>query len=281
MRTVIAALVLAGLVAVPAHAAEGETCQGKPATIVGGVSGAKGTEGDDVIVVRTDTTSLFEVEALGGQDTICIEGPAPVDHGPEDIVSFVDGGEGVDRLEVTASAEDDDLEVYDVEQVDIALLGGDDRLVLPDSLILPSNVAGGTGQNRLTLSFPGRLVADLNDELLVLDGVRSTLRAFQKVRASAYRAVLEGSAASEILQGAGCRVEVRGGKGDDFLTARAYKYGKGCHVRGADLSGQQGNDRLRGTTKNDRLVGGPGRDRANGKGGIDSCDAEMRKACER
>lgn len=283
MRIALAGLVLAGLVGLPASsatAAADETCQGKPVTIVGGISGATGTEGDDVILVETDSTSLSETRGLGGDDTICISGPLPVDRGPEDIVSFVDGGPGADSLEVLASRDEDDLEVYDVEQVDLWLGGGDDRLVIR-GVTLPGSALGGAGHNRLTVSTPTSLVADLEDETLVLGGAKQTMRGFQKVRAGARRVELTGSAAAETLQAVGCRVELRGGRGNDFLTAGSYGDPKVCVDKGALVLGQKGDDRMRGTSRNDRLLGGPGRDRANGKGGNDRCDAEIETGCER
>jgi Ca2+-binding RTX toxin-like protein len=276
------AFMAAALSPVPAaHAAVvDETCQGQPATIVGGPGRVDGTDGDDVIVVNTTSASLTEVSALGGDDTICVNGPLPFDTGPEDIVSFVQGGLGIDSLQVVASRADDDLEVYGVESVDIRMRGGDDRLVLA-ALTSPSAVAGGSGHNSLTLSAASaRLVIDLEDELMEINDSASTLNGFTKVRASATNIDLRGSARNETLQAWGCTTEIRGGKGNDFLTAASLKGSKTCS-RGALLLGQQGGDRLRGTIWNDRLVGGPGRDLANGRAGTDQCVAEAKQACER
>lgn len=280
--TVLAGLALmaAALPALPAaHAVDGETCQGKPATIVGGPGRVDGTEGDDVIVVNTQNTSLTEVYALGGDDTICINGPLPVDMGPEDIVSFVVGGLGNDSLQVVASHADDDLEVYGVEAVDIRMRGGDDRLRIA-GVTSPSVVAGGSGQNRLIVNSPTRIVVNLLDKAMEVEGSAGTLTGFKKVRAYSKRVKLTGSAKNEILQAWGCRTEIRGGKGNDFLTAASFKGSNSCR-RGALLLGQQGNDRLRGSLWNDRLIGGPGRDWANGKAGTDTCRAEAKRACER
>jgi Ca2+-binding RTX toxin-like protein len=276
------ALMAAALSPLPAaHAAAvGETCQGQPATIVGGPGRVDGTEGDDVIVVNTTDASLTEVSALGGDDRICINGPLPFDIGPEDIVSFVQGGLGNDSLQVVASQAEDDLEVYGVEAVDIRMRGGNDRLVLA-ALTSPSVVAGGSGQNSLTVkSASAQLVMDLEDEQMEINDSASTLNGFTKVRAYAANIDLRGSAEDETLQAWGCTTEIRGGKGDDFLTAASLKGSKTCS-RGALLLGQKGSDRLRGTTWNDRLIGGPGRDSANGKAGTDRCVAEAKQACER
>lgn len=58
----------------PTYAA-GETCQGRPATVVGtpGQVGLVGTEGDDVVV----TNGAVSVETLGGGDLVCVTDSGP------------------------------------------------------------------------------------------------------------------------------------------------------------------------------------------------------------
>ena len=83
--TVTALVAGALLVPPPASAtAAGETCQGRPATIVGTGPDVVGTPGDDVIV---SGTSMF-VDAGAGNDLICLTGPNYVhtDAGPGDDV---------------------------------------------------------------------------------------------------------------------------------------------------------------------------------------------------
>ena len=80
------ALGVGGLLAGSAAAAEGE-CGGKPVTVDLSVEGQAPTEGDDVIVVP----AAVSVDALGGNDTICVLG-----EGTADIV----GGLGDDTIHV-------------------------------------------------------------------------------------------------------------------------------------------------------------------------------------
>lgn len=89
----LASLLAAATLQPTAAVAAGETCQGRPATIVGpapgGPSGVDGTEGADVIVVQ----GVGAVHALGGDDLICVVGAfEPV---------FVYAGDGNDVVDAT------------------------------------------------------------------------------------------------------------------------------------------------------------------------------------
>src|SRR4051794_2812071 len=70
----IATVVAPGMV--PADARAAETCFGLPATITAppGQARVVGTEGDDVIVVK----DVESVDALGGDDAVCVTGPASI-----------------------------------------------------------------------------------------------------------------------------------------------------------------------------------------------------------
>lgn len=65
-----AGLLTATLLSSPTASAAGETCQGRPATIVGapGQRGVTGTEGPDVVV----TNGAAGVDTLGGDDLVCV-----------------------------------------------------------------------------------------------------------------------------------------------------------------------------------------------------------------
>ncbi len=98
----LAAATLTGLLVAPTTAVGvEETCQGRPATIVGDSKGGtiSGTEGDDVIVSHN-----ADVDALGGDDLICI-----------------------DAGTVTAGAGDDSILVTSGRSVRASLGAGDDR----------------------------------------------------------------------------------------------------------------------------------------------------------
>ena len=69
--TTAALLGLALLTPATAATAAGETCRGEAATIVGTGPTVTGTEGRDVIV----TASAGVIDALGGDDLICVTGP--------------------------------------------------------------------------------------------------------------------------------------------------------------------------------------------------------------
>lgn len=93
--TTAALLGLALLTPATAATAAGETCRGEAATIVGTGPTVTGTEGRDVIV----TASADKVDALGGDDLICVTGPG----GSSNLLS-VDAGAGDDVVDTTALA---------------------------------------------------------------------------------------------------------------------------------------------------------------------------------
>ncbi len=76
-----------------AATAAAETCRGEAATLVGTGHSLTGTEGRDVIV----TAAAGVVDALGGDDLICVTGPGS----SSDLLS-VDAGAGADTVDTTA-----------------------------------------------------------------------------------------------------------------------------------------------------------------------------------
>jgi Ca2+-binding RTX toxin-like protein len=106
LTPVLSALALAAaLVAtdVSAARAEGVTCQGRPATIVGPTEGqiTTGTEGDDVIVAPMYGNSA--VWALGGDDTVClVDAPSTVSRDPMVSVRAGAGDDSVVNETTTA-----------------------------------------------------------------------------------------------------------------------------------------------------------------------------------
>ncbi len=85
-------LTVLGPATIPAQAA-GETCRGEAATIVGTGPSVTGTEGRDVIV----TGPAGVVDALGGDDLICVTGPVR----SSNVLSIV-AGAGDDLVDTTA-----------------------------------------------------------------------------------------------------------------------------------------------------------------------------------
>ena len=99
MRSLPALLATAALGAAllqsTAATAAGETCQGRPATLVGALDQqVSGTEGPDVIV----SNGASRVDALGGDDLICITGTPITDANAARAVSL-QAGAGNDRVE--------------------------------------------------------------------------------------------------------------------------------------------------------------------------------------
>ncbi|MCF6378552.1 hypothetical protein L2K70_13150 [Nocardioides KLBMP 9356] len=87
-------LLAATLLATPTAYAAGETCQGRPATVVGTPNqlGLTGTEGDDVIVTNGATST----STLGGNDLVCVTG------GSQFGDVRLDAGSGDDVVDATA-----------------------------------------------------------------------------------------------------------------------------------------------------------------------------------
>ena len=284
MTALIAGLVLAGLAVVPtAQAAEAAaTCQGQPATIEGTQeTGGYGTDGDDVIVVTVDGSRPIAVRGGAGDDLICIIGHLPDARGPEDDESDIEGGEGTDSLQYLGSDQDDWIEVFDVETLDIRTAGGRDRIKLFGTLTGGGVVRAGGSKNNLYLARTEDVVVDLEDHLLEVGGGGShTIVGFERVVASAPDVMLTGRQAVEPARGVRLLGHPARRQEAHLLRARFDRHAT-CRKPGAKISGHRGDDRLGGTSRGDVLVGGPGRDRADGRGGEDKCSAEREQSCER
>jgi Ca2+-binding RTX toxin-like protein len=268
------ALAVAASLLSPTGAAgvEGETCQGRPATIVQSEGVVHGTEGDDVIVGGRDTRVL----ALAGDDTVCVGG------------GRVDGAEGTDTVEVRGTDAADRVRLADVEVVDVELGAGADRIgLLPDDTsTISGRLDGGDGEDVVRVSAPDSVTVNLATRRLVLGPrQRATLSGFEGASAVSW------SVASRLVGDAGdnhlrlestsdCGGRVLGGAGDDVISAGRTDVHETC--LGIRAYGGPGDDLLRGSAFDDVLVGGPGRDRAVGgeDEGRDLCRAEVRRGCE-
>jgi Ca2+-binding RTX toxin-like protein len=296
MRVLVLAVAAAALATPSAQAVDGETCQGKPATIVAapGDRFVDGTAGDDIIVVQTGPVFVW---AGSGNDTICVSGPLGSSRSRK--YTKVNGEEGEDSLEVRGSNEADVLLYEQVESADLRLGGGDDVLGVTLYEVAPGNgvFEGGQGSDLLDVYSDWPMTVDLADERITFDGADGSyrLRGFADVEADASRLVLSGDGRPNHLEGEACDLTIGGGGGADELRA-FHSPGDDCRVllRGAKgddhLVGTSGNDKLLGgpgddylvgAVGNDVLMGGPGRDRANGKPGRDQCVAEVERGCER
>jgi Ca2+-binding RTX toxin-like protein len=271
-------LPLAAILLVPPASpavAQTEMCQGQPATIVATTSeGATGTDGDDVIVARVGS-ERFRAWGKDGDDLICVSG-----NPPKGVDVAVDGSAGHDSLELEFGEAPNTLYLFDVEDLDVSLGGGFDRLSVFGARGT-GRIDGGPDGGAALVGARKKLTLDMSTESLVVRDDRPgtgrfTFRGFQRVKASARRLSLTGDAGDNGFEITGCRGTVRGGGGDDVLVMAS----RGCDTK-FRLLGGQGDDRLRGYKYGDVLIGGPGNDRVDGGPGDDRCVAEKEKDCER
>lgn len=244
--------------AAPGYAA-GETCLGRPATVVGtpGQPALAGTEGDDVVV----TNGAVSVSTLGGDDWVCVT-DAPDAPAPGRTIA-VDTGAG-----------DDVLLVERAEWV-----GGPG-----------SSYDGGGGHNALTLWAGASLDLDLASREMVTRrsgrAVRATVKDFGETFVVATDLALSGTRKDDELRFQACTATVYGRQGRDVLAQNTYgttfPQRLRCQQRERSfrLFGGSGRDVLLGSSGPDLLVGGPGRDTVRGNSGRDRCSGERLTACE-
>lgn len=276
----LALVIAAALLAAPGAqaAADGETCQGKPVTIVG----SEGTGGDDVIQGQGGV-----VRAGAGDDTVCASS-----------IGTYDGGPGVDSIQLVDGYSDGGgATVIDFEHLDVRTayeLGFNDFewTEVPselsgsvDLLARPARIQARYGDvPTLGLAVPesskfGIRIDSRSRVISLGEGLDFTFTGVQQVGIRAHRIRGFGDADRQKWSTSGCDVVVRGGGGSDRLIAGARKGARGCPP--ARLYGQGGRDRLEGGAGAQVLLGGPGRDRAFGGPGRDRCVAEKKIGCER
>ncbi len=318
--TAAMALGLALLAPTTAATAISETCDGRPATIVGTANATvRGTAGDDVVV----TNGASFVHTGDGDDVVCLTVPA--DHpyatyatitaGPGDDVVLVEG-EGTGSTtdlgpgrDVFHGGDGEDRVRAGLDDTVVADRGGDlvTYLVAREER-LPDVVGTLTARRTdgwIKVVAPGRR--------LVMDGREGTVRLGGRVVTTfgvpprmlygvAQHVTLLGTPGVDRLAGAACGTSVLRGRGGgdelvtflDPATPRAE-----CPRRTVSASGGSGDDELLGTAYDDVLrggpgrddirgqggddvlLGGPGRDRADGGKGRDRCVAERERRCAR
>ena len=296
---VVTALVAGALSAQPSAAsATAQTCQGRPATIVGTGPDIQGTPGDDVIVTGT---SQF-IYAVAGNDLVCVS--------PSALAAvFVNAGDGDDVVD--ASQVGTQVNAYLGAGLD-RYLGGpgqqnwvradgtDDTVTDADRAYLtvtaPVTGAPGTytGGGIAVWSADQDVEIDLDTNMVTVGGVHAVnLSGIVDAGVVAPRAVLRGNAADNYLFGAGCDVLFVGEGGNDTLRAsynedspyaqiKSECVGMKATMRGGSgddsiqgwqglnrLVGNAGNDELQGRSRSDVLLGGSGRDDLRGGEGSD------------
>lgn len=276
----VSTLLAGALVLVPTSvaSANGETCHGRDATIVGTGPALSGTPGDDVIVSGTSTA----VDAGAGNDLVCVS------EGPRGLAFHLDAGPGDDVV---------DASLVHVWSSTVGQLGtGRDRYIgSPGADFLRADNADddvSTGSSRDIVEiritdkvngFLGRydggphyntlivkaersdVVVDLDGPMTVSDVTAAHITAFTKARLSARRAVLRGSAEDNHLFAQGCKILVDGDGGNDEIAAASIPQ-CGAAARTAVLSGGEGDDVMKGSAGSDRLAGGAGSDELDGRG---------------
>jgi Ca2+-binding RTX toxin-like protein len=286
MRIAAIAL-LASALAVPSSArADGETCQGEPATIVrseaGGVSG---TNGDDVIFVTGDQgTQGIYIDGGKGDDLICFGGDLPEGTSVDTYVD-VEGGLGTDSFVYLGTPGVDSVVMAGLDEIDVHTGDGIDKVRIEGKVFGTGVVdAGPETPSRNTLNVTSynmnaRVVIDLAQDKVRVDGGKFRVTGFDRAEGWGKDVFIDGDSGANHLLAWACRARLGGGPGDDVL--RAQFYGFHCHGPEFRLSGEAGDDKLDGSLKDDVLIGGAGRDRANGRQGRDRCDAEIQHKCER
>jgi Ca2+-binding RTX toxin-like protein len=277
----IAALVTGALLTVTPAAAAGETCQGRPATIVGTGPDVQGTPGDDVIVTGASRTT----DAGAGDDLICVTPSSYTD-------PHVQAGPGNDVVDTTSSTSTMGLTslgsgldryvggsgrgVVRAEGADDVVLAGDGSVstFLDISIAVGATVGrydGGSGY--LAVWSDSLDVEVVLDEQIVVAGVpAAAISGFSSGNVVAPRAVLRGNAEDNRLHASGCDVLVRGEGGDDTLDADYADHSdepKFECQRVVELHGGGGDDIIRGSAARDRIKGDAGNDFLEGGAGAD------------
>ena len=296
--TLVVTALVTGALSAPSSAASdtAQTCQGRPATIVGTGPDIQGTPGDDVIVTGTSQRTY----AVAGNDLVCVS-PSAV------LVVAGDGDDVVDASQagvttgVTYLGAGLDRYLGGPGQSYVYADGTDDTVT--DAwrayLTVTAPVTGApgtyTGGGLAVWSADQDVEIDLDTNMVTVGGVHAVnLSGIVHAGVVAPRAVLRGNAEDNYLWGAGCDVLFVGKGGNDTLRGASYSedspyaqiksecVGMKATMRGGSgddsiqgwqgrnrLVGNAGNDELQGRARSDVLLGGSGRDDLRGGEGSD------------
>jgi hypothetical protein len=273
----------------PAYAAAA-VCQGQPATIEGSTGTIAGTEGNDVIVA---TGPDVDVQALGGNDLICVVGgQVETGFGDDSVVSTAAAGTsttaylGSGRDSYVGGAGRSDVVTGQLSLLTVTMGPGGGVLELdPTSTPGSGTVDFGGGPSYLYAFGLKQARVDLARQTVSVDGLLAiTTVGLHDATATGCKVRMKGDDENNVLDAFGHDVVVSAGGGRDKLG----RVGNGfdldlpkCGRYKSVFRGQAGPDRLFGRLGDDVLIGGPGHDVANGAGGVDTCRTEVRKNCER
>lgn len=272
------------LTSAPATAV-GETCQGRPATIVGTEYEVRGTAGDDVIV----TGASGRTYAGAGNDLVCVRPSNPslsgfwVDSGPGDDVVDASAAPPTGILGLTARLGTGvDRYVGGAGEDRVSADGADDHVSHADFATLRITarpVAGRTGTYDVdmieVLSADRDVEVDLVARKVLVSGKPAAdTVSTNHARAAAPYLTVRGNDENNYLSATGCDVHVFGNGGDDNLRTKLSGYPDDdpirftCELR-ATVRGGLGDDFLNGSKARDRLFGGAENDELVGRGGAD------------
>jgi Ca2+-binding RTX toxin-like protein len=290
----VAPLLVISLSSAPAHAAT--LCRGEPATVEGS-GDLVGTPARDIIVSTGDHTA--QVEALDGDDLICLYGGAKVDAGPgADVVdtSVAAGGSAYadlrDGNDTYIGGPGRDVVNGGAGLNTINTLGGDDELLVTSPAV--DNVDLGPGDDYATIAPRGRpsgslefgdghdtmevrgrptrastVKVDMSLALLSIHGGGYSYGRSESVIASAGTVTILGYGASERFTASGCVLTLRGAGGADVIDVRISEVFNPICTPKARIFGGKGNDDLSDGPGDDKLYGGKGRDVLRGARGND------------
>lgn len=305
--TLVVTALVTGAMSAPSSAASdtAQTCQGRPATIVGTGPDIQGTPGDDVIVTGTSQVTY----ALAGNDLVCVsptalrvyagDGDDVVDASEAGTQMSAYLGAGLDRY-LGGPGENGPVSAA-LNQNVVYADGTDDTVTDADWAILtvtaPATGTPGTytGGGIAVWSADQDVEIDLETNMVTVGGVHAVnLSGIDGASVVAPRAVLRGNAEDNLLFGLGCDVLFVGKGGNDRLIGadgnedtpeaqlRSECEGIEATMRGGSgddnikgwlgrnrLVGNAGNDELQGRSRSDVLLGGSGRDDLRGGVGSD------------
>ena len=293
----VTTLVTGVLLSAPSSAAPaaGETCQGRPATIVGTGPDVRGTEGDDVIVTGGSRTTY----AGAGDDLICVSA---------DVLTavYVLAGDGDDVVDASRPAPSStswtkanlgiglDHFVGNSAYDEVYAHGVDDNVAGADHVTLDASggVAGPRGTYASTewlgapdswhgshirvLSTDHEVEVDLAGRLAVATHV-ADITGFSNTSVVAPRATVRGDAEDNMLRASGCHASVVGKGGDDYLDGYvgedAPSFTCESKISESTMRGGAGADEIIGTVdaaggpiaaSRYRLIGNAGSDKLRG-----------------
>ena len=273
---VVTALVAGALLSAPSSAASAtaQTCQGRPATIVGTGPDIQGTPGDDVIVTGTSQFTY----AVAGNDLVCISSGSP-----EDV--YVEAGEGDDVVDASGSSTTSvsgnradlgsgiDRYIGGPNHDKVHAEGFDDSVSGADIVIVevtaPITGQPGTytGSHLTVRSAAHDVEIDLEGTVFVGGVLAAHIAGFSRANVGAPRAIVRGNAKENFLFGYGCDVLIIGRGGDDYLGgALVGNRLPFCNLAAAEatMRGGSGDDYIQGLSGRNRLIGNSGNDEIHG-----------------